>query len=228
MSQRIFTTRSLAAAERDAFAGRVGATIGSYGTEEAIEGKTAAWLQLLALPRQLIPTFLAKRKLVKCTTPSAPLMADLKSREQRASQLAREGHLGRAVRTLAREELPQLPDVEVLRLLKVLHPEGAPIRPQHSDDAFMTVEPKLVLRVVKNACSGAAPGPSGWTEELVLAAFACPAVVAAFPLMLKDLLNGHVQEVVLAHLRASSAKHHSTNRSRRGFCAASRINCAGS
>jgi hypothetical protein len=84
-----------------------------------------------------------------------------------AVRQVREGYAGRAATTLARPPAPARDFDALLKDLRNLHPDGespAVGTPLTCPFAFTADD---VQTAAKRACKGAAPGPSGWTDELL-------------------------------------------------------------
>ena len=177
-------------------------TITGYGAA-SIESKGEIWLRFLALPRQLIPLFKARAKLNRPARESSTAPS-LSAKEFIATSLARDGHVGKAASVLLREPVPDMPAGVMMKKLLELHPAGTFFTPlERQVDPWITVGADIVRATIRRGCSGAAPGPTGWTEELLKIANDNQVVEIELQAMLLDLLNNRVAENVMDHLRAS-------------------------
>ena len=116
-----------------------------------------------------------------------------------AETLLRKGHMSRAAATLLREECP-VPE-DATNLLRGLHPaEDAPLPLPHV--AVNGLSGDELLAVCSKACKGKAPGPSGWTEELLAKALRhSPSARHNMAAIMTDVLNGAVDPAVAVLLR---------------------------
>ncbi len=111
-----------------------------------------------------------------------------------AETLLRKGHMKRAGATLMREDCP-VPEDATSLLLK-LHPaEDAP--PPLPHVAVNGLFGDDLLTLCQRARKGKAPGPSGWTEELLAQALRhSPSARHNMAAMMTDVLNGDVDPAV--------------------------------
>jgi hypothetical protein len=128
-----------------------------------------------------------------------------------AYALARQGHIGRAAASLVRKDLPPIPMAQKIEDLERLHPKGCP--PNLDADAHLMQEfvfdDRNVLveemrKSVKSAMCGSAPGPDGWTFELLHDALEHDGFVLEFREVLIDLCNNNVHHDTARVLSASS------------------------
>jgi hypothetical protein len=109
-----------------------------------------------------------------------------------ARKHAAHGHLGRAARALAREEGPEWTETHT-RKLADLHPVGEdPIVTQPRPIFAVHFEVEHIKQVLQQCSNGAAPGPTGWTEELLLDAMADEHAAAEIAALITDIANAHV------------------------------------
>jgi hypothetical protein len=109
-----------------------------------------------------------------------------------ARRHAGNGHLGRAARTLSRDDTTKLPNDYIAQLRK-LHPDGPSPQISQPLPVFaidFTVE--AVRECVRACCSGAAPGPTGWTEELLLDALHDERTALDIAAAITDIANARV------------------------------------
>jgi len=86
-----------------------------------------------------------------------------------AIRLARLGFFSRAVRRLLQKSCDAtFSQEETERQLRDLHPAGAPVDIASPSGQTFVVTPEMVLEHLRRLTGGKAPGPSGWTEELLL------------------------------------------------------------
>jgi hypothetical protein len=116
---------------------------------------------------------------------------------RKAVRKAREGFLGRAAKTLATTPAP--PAKGAFDKLRALHPDGAapddcPLPRDFTFDRDFDVE--AVTKAVRKLMSGATPGPTGWTEELILDALDDPEAARGIAAFLSDIANGRITRTV--------------------------------
>lgn len=125
-------------------------------------------------------------------------------RKVRAATVLAQNHLlGKAARALDRE-FSVLPE-DIDERVRQLHPQGAtPTVPRDTGAHWLSVETKTLLEVIRGSASGKAPGPSGWTEDLLLqAVVADPSLLDALASMLLDILNNTISSEIRDLLSAS-------------------------
>src|SRR6185312_2339125 len=109
---------------------------------------------------------------------------------------AGEGFVGRAAKVLATTPAP--PTTGAFEKLLRLHPHGeAPVdcpRPQHAVTVPFSVDD--VAKAARKLRTGATPGPSGWTEELVLEAMEDPDAARGIAAFVTDIANAAVSPTV--------------------------------
>ena len=117
--------------------------------------------------------------------------------------LAKCGYLSRAAKTLMQQDAPLQSTPDVVEKLLKLHRQGEAVAPHQREDggAWVTLDAAVVKSTVKRAQTGASPGASGWTAELLYASMTNPTVTREVTAMVKDILNGDVHEDVLKLLR---------------------------
>jgi len=150
-----------------------------------------------------------------------------KSAVMQAKSIASRGYTGKATRALERIFAPHVPKPEMVTKLGKLHPPyvcktgGEDMSPQtdksgtdphhppvntdglgRSAPASMKVTVDELRESISNCCKGAAPGPTGWTEELLLPLFADHFVAAKLALMANDVMNYNVSESIRERLTA--------------------------
>jgi len=142
----------------------------------------------------------------------------------RAKRAAQNNHVGKAARTLGSEETKQAPPDAQLATLQKLNPSGeVPVctlsavpgadgAPQLFDPfahrQVLRIDGVELVKLVRSANTGAAPGGSGWTEELLLDAMTCgdsasnAIVQETIGAMLCDLARGLAPVDVLDRINA--------------------------
>ncbi len=186
--------------------------------EAGREERAAIWRAFLAIPK----THLlkgedgagARRKKRTENTPFSPQNAAHAALRTKvavprkflaAETLARAGHLSKAAAACLREDLPALCHEDAITRLQALHPAGvrpSPTRPT-PPPSLLGVDPAAFKIFVSRGRKAKAPGPSGWTEELLWVACGHPTVACNVRQMCLDAANGDVDEAVSDLLRAS-------------------------
>lgn len=118
------------------------------------------------------------------------------------------GELGRGAARLVRTQTAAIPPEKQLAALKLLHPDGEPAKgvallptPFYNSASFTS---DAIIKSVRRSLSGAAPGPDGWTFELLSDALASPEFARNFHAIVVDLCNGLVGELTARILSAST------------------------
>ena len=126
---------------------------------------------------------------------------------KQAEALVRDGQLSRAHSALTKVQLDRQPLDKIVAGLRPLHPDGAQPegmqRPATPVFNVGSIDRSMLLRMCGSGRTGSAPGPDGWTYELLFCALTYEGVMAEFTAVLVDLLNGDVAPEVAAALRAS-------------------------
>lgn len=118
-----------------------------------------------------------------------------------ATMKAADGYLGRACRSLdnvAHEST--LSESELIAKLQTLHPPGAPLTAPTPHHAIIHIGPAELAATVAGMASGAAPGPTGWTEELLAVLFRDEPTALALAHMVTDVANNEVAPSVRRRL----------------------------
>jgi len=111
--------------------------------------------------------------------------------------------VGKAARRLARDQAEALTDNQVA-LLRSLHPDApCPVFEAPPPTFLVPFTPKDVREVLSNCCNGVAPGPTGWTEELLLDAMHDENAALDLCAFLTDVANGRVDPSVAERLTRS-------------------------
>ena len=145
--------------------------------------------------------------------PSAEMQAEAACKQ--ATSLAARGYIGKAACAVERVVLPQAPREKMVKKMEELHPAWRaatadtpgtdPHHPPTADThdalgrspaASIQIKADELQKAISNACKAAAPGPTGWTEELMLPLFVNPTIARALALMANDVANYDVTECV--------------------------------
>ena len=111
----------------------------------------------------------------------------------KSTQLARLNLRGKAAKILARKDLP-MPKWEILvSMLKTLHPAGCNPPSAPFVAPMIHVDPNILLQLLKKSSRAVCPGPSGWTEELLVVAMSDPVGHRAITEIVRDIINGEVE-----------------------------------
>src|SRR5262249_42036297 len=95
---------------------------------------------------------------------------------------------------------------ECIGQLRSLHPRPiAPVpgMPANADEPFIALDDDKLLAVLKRLCTGAAPGLSGWTVELIRTLMLNADCMAAIRAVITDIVNGVITGECADLLRAS-------------------------
>ena len=112
---------------------------------------------------------------------------------RRAKRLVREGYISRAARAMAQVGFLDPTEPEVLQQLREMHPgqrEDLPSLPACASYTALTSNQKFVKFLKTKICKGQAPGPSGWTAEMILPPIEDPDVMELLAYFLNDFKNG--------------------------------------
>jgi hypothetical protein len=148
-------------ATRAAFAG--------YRRCTTAEGKADKIFALLRVPKSSLVASHKDRAPPACPRQTMD-RGPLEPQEKRACGLARQGYLGKAARALAAGMCLFGRSEDVVDKLAALHPSGPappPLPPSLHPIVELSVEE--MRKLIARSCHGTAPGPSGWTEELLSA-----------------------------------------------------------
>ena len=145
--------------------------------------------------------------------PTAEMQAEAACKQ--ATSLAARGYIGKAACAVERVVLPQAPREKMVEKMEELHPAWRaatddtpgtdPHHPPTADThdplgrspaASIQITADELQKAISNACKAAAPGPTGWTEELMLPLFVNPTIARALALMANDVANYDVTECV--------------------------------
>jgi hypothetical protein len=162
----------------------------------AVVGKASTAQRRTALLKQLAQSPVAPAVMTQAADAATPM--DQEERILRkAVRKAKEGFLGRAAKTLATTPAP--PAADAFSKLVKLHPLGAapdecPLPRHFTFDKDFDVD--AVREAVRKLMSGATPGPTGWTEELILDALEDAEAARGIAAFVSDVANGRVSRTV--------------------------------
>ena len=110
-----------------------------------------------------------------------------------------QGYLGKAAAALCTKDIPLPPLPQLVEQLEALHPKADVPLPMRAPEDFLAfIDPKMDMAEFSRAgCHGKAPGPTGWTEELlhiIAVADEDSETGLAFRAILEDIINGNVSE----------------------------------
>src|SRR3569623_2662923 len=122
-------------------------------------------------------------------------MLDPVSRKIRATALARAGYISRAAKALSQDGL-QPASADVVDKLRVLHPPSAGSPPPCPDIVtHVGVDYEVLAKIIsKKLKNGSAPGPSGWTGELIDPLVDDPDCLDGLGVLVGDILNGDLDD----------------------------------
>jgi hypothetical protein len=211
--RKIFTTRVLAILERyaaaaDGSAEREAALV-EFATFpvrrlRALDGKVSSRVQLACLRMQLegdrciVPTTTLHEQ--KSRAPREEKTQDEYDvlRVKAAVGLALKGYLSRAAAAIKREQSPDQPFDVTMRNLRALHPQrNKHLRPISEEPGFTPFthtlfDPKDVVEAINASRHGAAPGPLGWSEEMLADLCESPRAQVIIAQLLTDIANNAV------------------------------------
>ncbi len=184
---------------------RVAEIVGDFPAADA-DKQLRIWRLFLRFPRKVLPQvgvlggkLASMRKRLRGETPDETEAEDAggtpKQPAERAinaaTALAHEGLLAKGMRALMRKNDP-LPE-DIAERARKLHPEGEDLNlPAPFDSDWIAVDDSLVHKVLRESATLKAPGPTGWTEDLLLQCAKEARCKAAFAAMARDILAGDV------------------------------------
>lgn len=136
----------------------------------------------------------------------APLLSSI----ARSVALTREGHYRRAIRAISSTTpLVDTSQPEKLVLLQKLHPLPLPhdsVLPVLPDDIpMLTVNAdEGLVKIICQMVNGSAPGPSGWTAEMVRVLTEDPDCLTGLAMLIQDITNGNLPDSIKPFLLASN------------------------
>ena len=126
------------------------------------------------------------------STSQAPILNSI----ARCVALTREGHYRRAVRAISSTTpLVDTSQPDKLRLLQQLHPLPLPhdsiLPPLPSNIPLVTVDAdEGLVKIICQMVNGSAPGPSGWTAEMVRVLTEDEDCLTGLAMLIQDITNG--------------------------------------
>lgn len=110
----------------------------------------------------------------------------------RAVEKVREGYVSRAGSVLQQHQLAS-PTPENIEVLRSMHPQGP--HPEELPKApptppILAIDKKQLIDIIKGLATGAAPGLSGWTAELMVPLLDDEDCVIALAQLIGDIING--------------------------------------
>ena len=153
--------------------------------------------------RKRLGHLLAHRPTPVTTSTSTPDPLGDKRATAKATALFRQGLRKAAIKSLAREATSDEAPTGHVDELRRLHPSGpAPPRLAVRNSRRIVVDPETVCETTKKLLSQAAPGPDGWTGELLDVLTSDPVCVTGLADLLSDIANNDVPPCVADRLRA--------------------------
>ena len=153
------------------------------------------------------------RALAQQHVPSAPddITGDPRDPTSRATALARAGYVSRAAKAFTQGGLQSV-SPEVVEQLRGLHPPRSDPPPPLPDTVpHIRVDSELLSKIINTKLkNGSAPGPSGWTGELIALLVDDPGCLEALGVLVCDILNGSLddpsRELIMASLLIAGPK----------------------
>ena len=116
---------------------------------------------------------------------------------KQAQSLAARKQLGKAASAMERVHINAVAFEAQIEKMRQLHPHGEPPPDLPcSADEHVAITVEQLRDAVANACKAAAPGPGGWTEELLLPVFKDPQAAEALANMATDVANNNISKSV--------------------------------
>jgi hypothetical protein len=124
-----------------------------------------------------------------------------------AQELVSQGHVSRAVKTLTNSPLAELTP-ENIAALKKLHParpadRATPPMPNSAINVETRVDLETLKKVLKKLSTGASPGPSGWTADLLLQLIADKDCAAGLLCLVNHITNDMLPPVARQYILQS-------------------------
>jgi hypothetical protein len=146
-------------------------------------------------------------------TPEQQREHDENRRVNRANDLVKRGHLGRAVRALTQRPIPQL-NADSIEQIKSLHPsvpDHAPqLPPPPADAPIVSVNEEDTLKLIKKCANGSAAGLFGLTVEIIQVLAKDPTCLKGITALTNDIMAGSItgmaRQLLLACILIAPAK----------------------
>eukprot|EP00759_Apiculatamorpha_spiralis_P009013 PhF_6_TR15908/c2_g1_i4/m.24560 len=199
--------RTVAHAQRDAWRDVVASLAGEYDRATTDAERVQVYHRFLSLPKRYLYRPAAQRSV-------RGMAKDIRSRlagvfdplpqatarppmdvVKRVEALVREGAFGKAARTLDCDALEPLPPDVQRKLARDLHPtcyvELGELPPRPPDaEVYVDLDDASLERMIRRLPKSAAPGPSGWTRELLIPLLDVPEVLPLLKGLVLGILNG--------------------------------------
>lgn len=126
----------------------------------------------------------------------APYVGNIPQNVRRAISLGSSGYLSRAVSSLLQSPPVDVSE-EVIRKLKQLHPDASaaiPALPSGAPTVLEVGDEDLENIIKRQLCNGSAPGPSGWTGELIKPLIYDEQCLPGLKALVADIANGNLDD----------------------------------
>lgn len=194
LTQERVKMRSVTGASKAEWAALARDTAGT-GDDEGIIALFGLVASKLAHERESTAWKIERSRIERDKSREAPRVATT-PQQRRAMELAEGGELSKAAKCLLEQKVAL--GSEYMSVLAALHPE--PTLPQvfvPQGTPLIDIDPKKLQKIVENGCSMRAPGPTGWTEELLRDAIRGSSHFAStFARIIKRIINNEVGEHV--------------------------------
>ena len=124
----------------------------------------------------------------------------------RANRFAHDGHIGRAANALMQNAPADASDPAVIASLLSLHPpcpSAIPPLPLNVPPTFLAADRHLRSLIIRKVANGSAPGPSGWTGEMMATISRNDECLAGIAALLNDIRNGNLSDEARPYLLAA-------------------------
>lgn len=121
----------------------------------------------------------------------------------RSIRYAHDGHIGRAARALMQKPPADVANPEVMAALQALHPRcptEVPALPANAELSFLAPDRRLKSMIFHKVANGSAPGPSGWTGEMMATIARNDDCLAGIAALLNDIRNGTLPDEARPYL----------------------------
>jgi hypothetical protein len=222
------TVRLIPRDDRQGFIGAIRTIVAGYRklTTDNLAAKNAIWQEFLSFPKLHLRAApdgakkCAKKKHMKLQiagsilasgpAPVKPVLSADESAVRRATKFARLGFVGKAATALSSTDTTFTGSIEERRnCLQTLHGREAPPNVMHLHSRMLNrtedfVDQETLLKTSTSICSGSAPGPNGWTDELLRTALEDEECGKEILAMVRDIALNQVPAE--AHLRLTSCR----------------------
>jgi Reverse transcriptase (RNA-dependent DNA polymerase) len=111
----------------------------------------------------------------------------------RVVALAKTHHISRAVRALMQTNIPPITD-NIMSKLRTLHPPQSDALPSIPDCDTILYDEEHLRETIRSCCTGSAPGPSGWTVELMMSLMHDNHCLSGMLSIINDIINGSIPD----------------------------------